>query len=451
MLLRLFSSPALSASFSFVALYLVATVYLQLISYRDPTSLFFDPRQAYVPAYSTVRQQEAEAFVVASTKTASRLAEEPVDSLSTDNKTLCVGIASVARKGARYFRTAVGSLMEGLNAEEREEIYLLPFIAHTDPTGHPAYSETWLRNLSNEVLFYNLSQEKMTHIARLEHEGLVREKGLFDYAYLLKACYAKGLPYIAILEDDVVAMDGWYHRTIAALKQAETQSALEKASWDCEKTSNPSIYRPQLADSLNSVLYLRLFYTEEFLGWNKEEWPSYVISSALWAITPAAFFAAARFYFPSLKRLLSNRIILSICGVCIPLLIGLFFAAGKVTMLPLPAGVNEMNKYGCCSQGLVFPRGKVQDLIDWYETKKIGFVDTLLEEYADQHDELRWALTPSVIQHIGRKSSKGDDFGAGSKYHITVAEKLWNFAFEQNSATVLREEHSRAVNTEPQG
>lgn len=116
-------------------------------------------------------------------------------------------------------------------------------------------------------------------------------------------------------------------------------------------------------------------------------------------------------------------------------------------MLPLPAGVNEMDKFGCCSQGLVFPRDKVLDLIDWYEIKKIGFVDMLTEEYADQHDELRWALTPSVIQHIGRKSSKGDDFGAASKYHLAVAEKLWNFAFEQNSATDLREEHSRVVNT----
>lgn len=110
-----------------------------------------------------------------------------------------------------------------------------------------------------------------------------------------------------------------------------------------------------------------------------------------------------------------------------------------------------MNKYGCCSQSLVYPRGKVQDLINWYETKKIGFVDMLTEEYADQHGELRLALTPSVIQHIGRKSSKGDDFGADSKYHISVAEKLWNFAFEQNSATELREEHSRMVNTKQPG
>lgn len=234
MFLRLLSSPGPLAFLCFVVFYFVAVLYIRAKSYRDPTSLFFNPRQAYVPAYSTVRQEEAEVFVVASTNTSTHPAGKPTDSFSNDNKTLCVGIASVARKGARYFRTTVGSLLEGLNVKEREEIYLLPFIAHTDPTVHPAYSETWLHNLSDEVLFYNLPQKEMVHIVHLEREGLVREKGLFDYTYLLKACYGKGLPYIAILEDDVVAMDGWYHRTIAALKQAETRSALEKASWDCE-------------------------------------------------------------------------------------------------------------------------------------------------------------------------------------------------------------------------
>ena len=215
----------------------MAVYCIQSKSYRDPTSLFFNPRQAYVPAYSTVRQQQAETFIAASTNTSNLLAGGPSDSVANDNKTLCVGIASVAREGARYFRTAVGSLLEGLSAKERGDIYLLLFIAHVDPTVHPAYSEAWFRNLSNELLSYNLSQEMSAHVARLEHQGLVREKGLFDYTYLLKACYDKGFPYVAILEDDVVAMDGWYHRTINALKQAEIQSALEKASRDCEKHS----------------------------------------------------------------------------------------------------------------------------------------------------------------------------------------------------------------------
>lgn len=164
---------------------------------------------------------------------------------------------------------------------------------------------------------------------------------------------------------------------------------------------------------------------------------------------PAVILALSRSYSLVLKKLLSNRVILGICGICLPLLIALFFAAGKVTVSPLPTGVNEMSKYGCCSQGVVFPREKAMALVQWFEMKKIGFVDVLTEEYADQNSELRWALTPSVIQHIGRKSSKLDDFGTNSKYQMSVAEKIWNFAFEQNSAADLKMEHFHATQTVP--
>lgn len=44
-----------------------------------------------------------------------------------------------------------------------------------------------------------------------------REKALFDYTYLLKACQAVNASYVAMLEDDVLALDGWYHRTRQAL------------------------------------------------------------------------------------------------------------------------------------------------------------------------------------------------------------------------------------------
>jgi hypothetical protein len=108
-------------------------------------------------------------------------------------------------------------------------------------------------------------------------------------------------------------------------------------------------------------------------------------------------------------------------------------------MLPLPAGVNEMPKFGCCSQSLVFPQAKVPKLLLWYADKKIGFVDTLTEELADQENELRWALTPSPMQHIGGKSSKAG--GSQQPNKMSVAEKLWNFAFELNDPETLRREH----------
>lgn len=192
-----------------------------------------------------------------------------------------------------------------------------------------------------------------------------------------------------------------------------------------------------------AVFYLRLFYTEEFLGWNSEEWPRYLSWSLVWVLVPVLCLIGLRNYRPIFRKYISDRSILVSCGICIPMCVALFFAAGKVTMLPLPAGVNEMPAFGCCSQSLVYPQSRVPDLIKWYEAKRIGFVDMLTEELADKNHELRWALTPSPMQHIGRKSSKGDDFGKNSKYHMRVAEKLWNFAFERNDARALRTDHTR--------
>ena len=123
--------------------------------------------------------------------------------------------------------------------------------------------------------------------------------------------------------------------------------------------------------------------------------------------------------------------ILTVCAVAVPLTIVLFFGTGRVTLFPLPAGVSVMNRYGCCSQGLVFPRLKAEDLASWFVEARVGFVDVLIEEYADRHaDEERLALVPSVLQHVGRKSSKGGDGGRSPGSDRSAAEKIWNFGFE---------------------
>ena len=128
---------------------------------------------------------------------------------------------------------------------------------------------------------------------------------------------------------------------------------------------------------------------------------------------------------------MTDRLIIIICAVYAPLLIVLFFAAGRLSMLGLPTGVVEMNNFGCCSQSLVFPNAQIPTLLDWYREKKIGFVDTLTETLADDTGGLRWALIPSVMQHIGRKkSTKPAENVAEAKHKLTATEKLWNFGFE---------------------
>jgi hypothetical protein len=134
-------------------------------------------------------------------------------------------------------------------------------------------------------------------------------------------------------------------------------------------------------------------------------------------------------------------------GVCTPLLIGLFFAAGRVSMIQFQQGVHQMPRFGCCSQAFVFPRSRVPDLVDLYQSKRIGYVDTITEEFAGANNEIRWAVTPIIMQHAGRRSSKSvsNDSHAPlkhkSKGELSDVEKLWNFGFELNDADALRSEH----------
>lgn len=106
-------------------------------------------------------------------------------------------------------------------------------------------------------------------------------------------------------------------------------------------------------------------------------------------------------------------------------------------MHPLPRGVVEMNRHGCCSQGLVFPRHQAGKLLEWYgEGTRVGSVDVLTEQYADQNDQLRWAIVPSVLQHAGSKISGGEDSEDRS-----FAETSWSIEFEEYDVAQLKQEH----------
>lgn len=211
----------------FIFLYGLAINLARLTCWRDPTSAFFAEDQAYKPAYSTLRTEQANELIQQAN---SNTLPQQFRTKASAHPTTCIGIASVARNGARYLQGAVGSILEGLTATEREDMYLIIFIAHSDPAEHPAYMEPWLHALADKVLVYDPAVVDIEHIRSLETpeaKKFAREKGLFDYTYLLKACGALNTSYTVMLEDDVVALDGWYHRTKQALEVAERKAEEE--------------------------------------------------------------------------------------------------------------------------------------------------------------------------------------------------------------------------------
>lgn len=201
---------------AFLVIYIFSLITVRQLTRYDPSSVFFDARKGYNPTYSTIRKEQADVFV---TKEQQR--PHNLRFAHSSDFSLCVGIPTVARSDVRYFRSTVGSILEGLAPKERAEIYLMPFIADTDPMKHPAFSESWLHHLSDRVLFYNLSNSDgaLDRIKKLESEKAYREKPLLDYIYVSEACIDTGAKYVAVLEDDVLALDGWFHRTKTALQQ----------------------------------------------------------------------------------------------------------------------------------------------------------------------------------------------------------------------------------------
>lgn len=121
-----------------------------------------------------------------------------------------------------------------------------------------------------------------------------------------------------------------------------------------------------------------------------------------------------------------------ICLLSVPSFMGLTYMTGKYSLMPLK-GVVEMNTYGCCIQGLVFPREQVDGLITFLKDIKTGQTDFIIEEYADMARFTQYALVPQQLQHVGLKSSRDNlEIYTGS---------TWAFWFEENDPAKLKREH----------
>ncbi|KAI4286100.1 MAG: hypothetical protein L6R38_000155 [Xanthoria sp. 2 TBL-2021] len=332
-------------------LWILIYQYCRFVYSRDPTSYFFDRTRGYKRRYSLRREQQAYGFIRAANGTLTPpipIQPEPF---------IYIGIATVARTSAQqYVRGTIGSVLHGLTDEERQSIYLMPFIAYTYPSDYPVYREPWLAAISNRVLEYEVSDQDRARLQRFEEGHHFRNKSMYDYGYLLEKYYETGAAWIVILEDDVLARAGWYAKTVDALSRIR------------RITSN------------DGWLYLRMFYTEGLLGWNSEEWVRYFGWSFISFIVLLAALIGARIKSPRLQRNLSN-LNMVVCLIALPAFIILYFIAGRVSMQPLDAGVHKMSRFGCCSQGFIFPRAIMPRLIE--RTRKDMdedyYMDMLLE------------------------------------------------------------------------
>ncbi|KAI1084537.1 hypothetical protein F5B20DRAFT_567973 [Whalleya microplaca] len=411
--------PNLVLTLGFLFLYSSLIGYLRSICWKDPTSSFFQAQRAHTPTYSAHRIQQAVRYadLVGSEQQAQGSRRSPPE--------LCIGVPSVQRDGISYLKSTLGSLQHGLSVEERAGLRFVVLLAHTDQEKHQDYGQSWLASMADKVLSYGDNPGRLALAKAMELSQTHETKAKFDYSVVMEECEKTGASYILIVEDDVIFLDGWRHRTMQALNVATAKS------WEAGHTD---------------FLYLRLFYYEGLLGWNKESWPTYLGSSLTVVTSVMCLLLLTRRYVPAARLYLTRSVFVLVTLIFTPLLLILFFAAGGNCTLPQSAGVHLMPKNACCGQGLVFPLATVADaLLPLFRRSRWSEVptDSFIEDYADATGALRWALTPVVIQHVGGQSSHGVPRGM---YGNMTPSRLWNFGFEENDADSLAAEHFRMNN-----
>lgn len=396
----------------FWAIWIFLLVFCYFNSYDDPSSIFYNESKAYEQRYSRLRAVEADVF----------LRNIPAKLPPDESKFLCIGVPSINRTTQSFLSNTIATLTDTLTPEERASIHLVVLLADRPSEHHSAYGQPWLESIADEVLLYGdppaETSSTIYHTVpfnlvagRQRGEGRVENMRL-DHSLLVETCRNHGSQYFALVEDDIIASRDWFSRMKKGLAHVEAKTEKTKEEW----------------------IYLRLFFSELFMGWNSEEWLAY--STHIFAVYAVALvvFLLAR------KRLRLGgggagksaqvyRYVTALAfGLWLPALIALYFLGGRVSVGRVNPfawnahGVREMPQYGCCAQGLLFPKRQLDGVFELMRYPPYDFPgDMILEGYAGDKGLKKWALDPSVFQHVGFKESSEGPRKA----------EVWNFSFER--------------------
>ncbi|KAL7797372.1 hypothetical protein V8C37DRAFT_419707 [Trichoderma ceciliae] len=416
------SSPSLSRfttdlrviNFVFCLIWFIAFRYLQQTTYYDPSSYFFRWDVAYQPLYSAIREQEADIFLAAIQNSQQNRLIKGSEGSVNEATLYCIGIPTLQRERAQFFAKTAASLVDTLTPEERELIHIVVLLSDTDGTVNSAFGQDWLHAIADTVVVHEDTPEKLVFdnnyqtTPRHPDSATRDERVRRDYSVLSETCRRNEADYFILVEDDTIAARDWFKKLQDATPQVNQRAVAKGRDW----------------------FYIRLFYTETYMGWNLEEWPTYVLNTALIYTVVLGIMLAIRHLHhvapPSIKDRAFNNwnlLMVNVLFIWVPLFIGLGFMAGRLTVSPLAAGVQEMPRYGCCSQGLVIPNRHLSLLEEKLKESPFDLpADSTIERTAEIFELDKWAIVPSVLQHIGARGSSAK--GGATK-------TTWNFSFER--------------------
>ncbi|RGP72604.1 integral membrane [Fusarium longipes] len=392
-----------------IAFLLCLSWYGQTHFYRDPGSVFFDKTRAYEASYSAIRKAEAAMTIESLTNEAST---QP-DNASSVNKTLCLALNSVSRQ-TQYLPITIGSILNGLSGQERQDLNIYILIAETDPTRHPNWNEEWLKRAAENVYTYDDNTTMIRYLSELEKKHNYPEKGVIDYTLALEQCYGTDALYVGVFEDDILLARGWFMRTLQGL--ADIMTIDPEQNW----------------------LFMRLFNQERSTGWasheiggNHEFW--IILGIGIGISAPALF---ARRRWRAAQKYLDREILFAVVFILVPGLVILVYQSGKASLFPPSPGV-VTEPFGCCSQAMIFPRRQIPLLISELRRRKRGQIDLMLDDIAIGNGLDRYALYPVQAQHIGIDSAR--------KTTKDEAQAVWSMAFENLDSEVLERENERMI------
>jgi GR25 family glycosyltransferase involved in LPS biosynthesis len=384
--------------------WLIAILYCKINFYRDPGSAFFDENRAFIRVHSAYREEQSVKFLERSSEhpqkasaspsmcavflSVKRIGEQPLDVSIGSRAPLACPLqwklldVTFLDESLTQSQLAIASALEGMFPQERADIHVGVLFAHTNPEDHPSWRNPRLRNLVDEAFSYNTTSQNHTMIQDWETSHNYKRKGVFDYTYGLEYCLnTTKSPYIAIFEDDVIFAAGWLLYTL----------------------NNLSNLQMRLATQANDWLFLRLFNQERSIGWASRDIGGnheFLITTII-AIPLVAVILLLRRRYPRVHRYMDNWTLAIVCLVIIPAFIVLFYQAGKASLLPPRPGIRD-EAFGCCSQGLVFPREEARPVVDMFRHRGSGQVDLILNDIADDKGLTRYAQYPVVMQHLGK-------------------------------------------------
>ncbi|KAK4038741.1 hypothetical protein C8A01DRAFT_17205 [Parachaetomium inaequale] len=445
-LLRILSLPAARALLVCGLIWLLGFSYGRLFLWRDPHSAYFRSEGVYDLDYSAARQKEARSFLAQVSAEASTDADgdgaPPPRPKAGATPAVCAAIATVRRDGdvARmYMADAVGSMLAGLDPRERAALTVKLLFANTEPARHPDWNAPWVNALVDDASGYRgLAKLELAGLRKAEEDHDMPLKGVYDYLYVIERCLEEtDAPFIAVFEDDVVFSGDWFARTMRGLQYLVRDH--KKAEGD------------------KDWLYMRLFYTETFLGWTAEDgdwWQNHLPVTLLMAAGGTATVLMLLRLVGCGPRLRLDWLTIVVLSLLVaPGFTALALMAGKHN-LPLPsslhhkvpfgpsdsavaAGVAAMDKNVCCSQALVFHRPALPGLIENLRKRERGQTDSMIEDYCDATGMKRFALREQVVQHVGLVSSR----------HAPVQDtrSIWAFWFETNKPEAVEKSHRKVV------